>query len=45
MPGGRAAARRVALFLGNGRVIRSLTPDGWRLFDAAVAWSAADSAR
>jgi hypothetical protein len=45
MPGGRAAARRVALFLGNGRVIRSLTPDGWRLFDAAVAWSAADSPR
>jgi hypothetical protein len=44
-PGGHAAARRVALFLGNGRVIRSLTPDGWRLFDAAVAWSAADSAR
>ena len=45
MLGGRAPARRVALFLGNGRVIRSLTPDGWRLFDAAVAWSAADSAR
>jgi hypothetical protein len=43
MPGGRAAARRVALFLGNGRVVRSLTPDGWRLFDAAVNWSAADS--
>jgi hypothetical protein len=43
MPGGRAPARRVGLFLGNGRVIRSLTPDGWRLFDAAVAWSAADS--
>jgi hypothetical protein len=43
MPGGRAAARRVALFLGNGRVIRSLTADGWRLFDAAVTWSAADS--
>jgi hypothetical protein len=40
MPGGRAAARRVALFLGNGRVIRSLTPDGWKLFDAAVTWSA-----
>jgi len=43
MPGGRAAARRVALFLGNGRVVRSLTADGWRLFDAAVTWSAADS--
>jgi hypothetical protein len=43
MPGGRAAARRVALFLGNGRVVRSLTQDGWRLFDAAVTWSAADS--
>jgi len=40
MPGGRAAARRVALFLGNGRVIRSLTTDGWKLFDAAVNWSA-----
>jgi hypothetical protein len=45
MPGGHAPARRVGLFLGNGRVIRSLTPDGWRLFDAAVVWSAADSAR
>jgi hypothetical protein len=45
MPGGRAPARRVALFLGNGRVIRSLTPDGWRLFDAAVTWGAADSGR
>lgn len=43
MPGGHAAARRVALFLGNGRVVRSLTPEGWRLFDAAVTWSAADS--
>jgi hypothetical protein len=43
MPGGRAAARRVGIFLGNGRVIRSLTTDGWRLFDAAVNWSAADS--
>jgi hypothetical protein len=43
MPGGRAAARRVGIFLGNGRVIRSLTADGWRLFDAAVSWSAADS--
>jgi hypothetical protein len=42
-PGGRAPARRVGLFLGNGRVIRSLTADGWRLFDAAVAWSAAGS--
>ena len=40
MPGGRAAARRVALFLGNSRVIRSLTPEGWKLFDAAVTWSA-----
>jgi hypothetical protein len=40
MPGGRAAARRVALFLGNGRVIKALTPEGWRLFDAAVTWSA-----
>jgi hypothetical protein len=39
MPGGTAAARRVALFLGNGRVIRSLSPDGWKLFDAAVTWS------
>jgi hypothetical protein len=43
MPGGHAAARRVALFLGNGRVIRSLTPEGWRLFDAAVTWSASDA--
>jgi hypothetical protein len=42
-PGGHAAARRVGLFLGNGRVIKSLTPDGWRLFDAAVTWSAADA--
>jgi hypothetical protein len=42
MPGGPAAARRVAIFLGNDRVINSLTPDGWRLFDAAVTWSAAD---
>jgi hypothetical protein len=45
MPGGHAPARRVALFLGNSRVIRSLTTDGWRLFDAAVVWSAADSGR
>jgi hypothetical protein len=42
MPGGPAAARRVAIFLGNDRVISSLSPDGWRLFDAAVTWSAAD---
>jgi hypothetical protein len=43
MPGGPAAARRVAIFLGNDRVITSLTPEGWRLFDAAVTWSAADA--
>jgi hypothetical protein len=42
MPGGIAPARRVALFLGNGRVVSSLTADGWKLFDAAVSWSAAD---
>jgi hypothetical protein len=43
MPGGRAAARRVAIFLGNSKVIRALTSEGWRLFDAAVTWSVADS--
>jgi hypothetical protein len=37
---GPAPARRVGLFLGNGRVIRALTEQGWRLFDAAVAWAA-----
>jgi hypothetical protein len=41
MPGGRAPSRRVGLFLGNNRVINALAPDGWRLFDAAVNWSAA----
>jgi hypothetical protein len=39
---GPAPARRVAMFLGNARVVRRLTPSGWRLFDAAVAWSAED---
>jgi hypothetical protein len=42
MPGGRAAARRVGMFLGNNRVIGALTGEGWRLFDAAVTWCAAD---
>jgi hypothetical protein len=37
---GIAPARRVGLFLGNGRVIRALSEQGWRLFDAAVAWAA-----
>jgi hypothetical protein len=37
---GAAPARRVALFLGNGRIIRALTEPGWRLFDAAVLWCA-----
>jgi hypothetical protein len=37
---GRAPARRVGLFLGNGRVIRALTEPGWKLFDAAVTWAA-----
>jgi hypothetical protein len=41
MPGGPAAARRVALFLGNLRVVSALNAQGWRLFDAAVSWSAA----
>jgi hypothetical protein len=36
---GTAPARRVGLFLGNGRVIRALTEPGWRLFDAAVLWA------
>jgi hypothetical protein len=36
---GPAPARRVGLFLGNGRVIRALTDAGWRLFDAAATWS------
>ena len=36
---GPAPARRVGMFLGNGRVIRALTEDGWRLFDAAVQWA------
>jgi hypothetical protein len=38
--GGAASARRVALFLGNGKVINSLTDAGWRLFDAAALWCA-----
>jgi hypothetical protein len=33
-----AAARRVGLFLGEGAAV-SLTPDGWKLFDAAIAWA------
>jgi hypothetical protein len=37
---GPAPARRVGLFLGNGRVIRALTEQGWRLFDAAALWCA-----
>ena len=37
---GAAPARRVGLFFGNGRVIRSLTEQGWRLFDAAALWCA-----
>jgi hypothetical protein len=37
--GGTAAARRVALFFGNGRVIRALTEQGWKLFDAAALWA------
>ena len=39
---GTAPARRVGLFLGNGRVIRALTEQGWRLFDAAALWCAAN---
>jgi hypothetical protein len=34
-----APARRVGLFLGNGRVIRALTEQGWRLFEAAALWA------
>jgi hypothetical protein len=37
---GPAPARRVGMFLGNGRVIRALNEQGWRLFDAAVIWAA-----
>jgi hypothetical protein len=37
---GTAPARRVAMFLGNGQVIRGLTEAGWRLFDAAALWCA-----
>ncbi len=38
---GTAGARRVGLsFMGNGRVIRALTENGWRLFDAAALWCA-----
>lgn len=39
-PGGTAPARRVAMFLGNSKIIRRLTPTGWKLFDTAVTWSA-----
>jgi hypothetical protein len=39
---GTAPARRVGLFLGNGRVIRLLTEQGWRLFDAAALWCASN---
>lgn len=43
-PGGSpAAGRRVAMFLGNGRIIRRLAVPGWRLFDAAVTWAAEDT--
>jgi hypothetical protein len=37
---GVAPARRAALFFGNGRVVRSLTEQGWQFFDAAVTWRA-----
>jgi hypothetical protein len=37
---GRAAARRVGLFLGNDEIVRSLNEQGWRLFEAAVSWCA-----
>jgi hypothetical protein len=40
MEAGVAPARRAGLFLGNGRVVRSLTEQGWQLFDAAVTWCA-----
>ena len=40
---GRAPARRAGLFLGNDRIVRSLNEQGWRLFDAAVSWCAADA--
>jgi hypothetical protein len=39
MVSGTAPARRVGLFLGNGRVIRALTEPGWRLFEAAASWA------
>jgi hypothetical protein len=42
MPVGDAPARRVGLFLGNARVITTLNAEGWKLFDAAITWSAAD---
>ncbi len=38
--GTTAAARRVGIFLGNGRIVRALTESGWRLFDAATLWAA-----
>jgi hypothetical protein len=41
-PTGAAPARRVGLFFGNGRVVRALTEQGWKLFDAAALWSAQD---
>jgi len=40
MAGGTAPARRVGLFLNDGRAVKSLNEQGWRLFDAAVAWAA-----
>jgi hypothetical protein len=39
MDGGRAPARRVGFFLA-GTVEDALTPAGWALFDAAIAWCA-----
>jgi hypothetical protein len=37
-----APARRVGMFLGNGKVIRALNDQGWRLFDAAATWAATE---
>ena len=43
MAGGTAPARRVGLFLHDGRAVKALNDQGWRLFDAAVAWVVGDA--
>lgn len=44
MPGLAAPARRLSFFLFD-HTARDLTPEGWRLFDAAVRWCADPAAR